>query len=210
MRSAGISVDVSAAVVIALIAVATALALGGWLSRVSGLLLAHRVRTGSTQARAPGPIAAAVVLAALALVGVVGTPEIAVFLAVVALNRIVGPDENVPFSTYPMFSVARSESWSLRFEDSAGRPVSIASLGIFPHTARKRFGSELREAMTSSDSADDVRRRAAQRFGIWLSERRRATGPLAGEPITVVFVAYRFDGRDVVTSSTPLAISEPT
>ena len=117
-------------------------ALVGW------LLAARAERRGRPQPRPSQRWRSAVTafLVVAAVVAAVAAPIVSVLWMVVALNFLLGQRENMPFSTYPMFSTPSAHAWTLRFEDSNGTPIAIGKIGLAPHIVRKRFETELRAA----------------------------------------------------------------
>lgn len=197
----------AAAVVVGLTAASVAVALGGW-------ILSVVMRRGSVgdQARPRPPWSgrvAGLVIAAAALVGLPAGRSVAVFLILVASNQILGRAENVPFSTYPMFSRPDRRSWSIRLEDGSGELVSTTAFGIMPPTLRKQFGTDLERARTATADLLDARRRAAAELAETIERRRPKIGPLADEAVSIVLVEYEFDGRVLHRARTVLATSAP-
>ena len=129
-------------------------------------------------------------------VGAVVAPVVAVLWVVVGLNFLLGGRENVPFSTYPMFSRPTETTWTLQFEDPDGELIAMGRIGLPPTIVRKRFESELRRARAEGrhDPADARRSAAAVVAGL-VEEHRPAKGPLAATPVRIVLVEYT-DGPD--------------
>jgi hypothetical protein len=150
------------------------------------------------------------VIAICAAVAAVLAPELAVLWGVVALNLTLGRRENVPFSTYAMFSRPERTAWALRFEDCDGRLVPIGTLGLAPHTMRKRFTTELRAARQQGiRDVDAARRRAAAPLAALVEQHRPPAGPLATSGITIVLVEYSMASEGLVTVETPIVETSP-
>ena len=150
------------------------------------------------------------IIAILAAVAAVLAPVVAVLWVVVALNLTLGRRENVPFSTYAMFSRPDRTAWSLRFEDRDGELVPIGRLGLAPHTMRKRFTTELRTARRQGvRDVDAARRRAAAPLADLVEKHRPPAGPLATSGITIVLVEYSLASEGLVTVETPIMETSP-
>lgn len=197
------SVDLDIVLLVAAVAVPFVVALIGWLTagRRAGddENLSHKRRM--------------VVLAsvgAASLVAALLAPSIAVFWVVLALNVVLGVRENVPFSTYSMFSMPSRTAYALRFEDGEGELVPIAMMGLAPHVMRKRFAAEQRAARRRGvRDVDAVRRDAASVLATLVEERRPSGGPLAMKPISIVLVEYSLDSGKVRQTKTPLMETSP-
>lgn len=135
---------------------------------------------------------AAVGLVALGVALGVAFPIVFVLCVLVALNFVFGRRENVPFSTYPMFSQPTAKTWTLRFEDPEGALVPIGMMGINPVNAKKQFASEVQAAAGGMD-LHARRVRAAEVLAGQIEARRAAGGPLASRPIRIVLVEYTLD-----------------
>jgi hypothetical protein len=192
--------------VVIAVAVSCAVALLGW------LLDYRETRQGQAELRQSkrrldttrGLIAVCAALAAIV------EPAIAVLWVVVALNFALGRDENVPFSTYAMFSKPDSNAWTLRFEDCDGSLVPIGKLGLAPHTMRKRFTTELRAARRNGiRDVDAARRSAAAPLAELVEQHRPLAGPLATSNITIVLVEYSMASEGLVTIKTPIVETSP-
>ena len=103
-------------------------------------------------------------------------PVIAVFWALVACNFAFGRGENLPFSTYPMFSQPAEHAWSLRVEDAAGVVIPIAMLGVDPVVARKRFATDEHAAMERRGRRSR-RSTAGRRRGVRRTARAAPSAP---------------------------------
>jgi hypothetical protein len=169
---------------------AGAAAVAGW---ALGARAARRHRSESPPSRRwRAGVTAFVILGAVA--GAVAAPVVAVLWVVVGLNFLLGRRENVPFSTYPMFSRPADKTWTLQFEDPDGELVAMGKIGLPPHIVRKRFETELQRARTQGvDDLGAARRSAAAVVATLLEQRRPAWGPLARRPITIVLVEYTVD-----------------
>ncbi len=172
------------------VAAAGAAAVAGW---ALGAWTARKHRSGSPPSRRwRAGVTAFVVLGAIA--GAAVAPAIAVLWVVVGLNFLLGRRENVPFSTYPMFSRPPDTAWALQFEDSDGELVAMGTIGLPPTIVRKRFETELRRARTQGiHDLGAARRSAAAVVATLVEEHRPAWGPLATRPITIVVVEYTVD-----------------
>jgi hypothetical protein len=150
------------------------------------------------------------IIAICAAVAAVLAPLVAVLWVVVALNLTLGRRENVPFSTYAMFSRPDRTAWTLRFEDRDGQLVPIGKLGLAPHTMRKRFTTELRTAHRQGiRDVDAARRRAAAPLAALVEQHRPPAGPLASSGITIVLVEYSLASDGLVTVATPIMETSP-
>jgi hypothetical protein len=151
---------------------------------------------------------ALVVLGAAA--AAIAAPITAVLWVVVALNAILGGGENVPFSTYAMFSAPRKRSWILRFEDCEQHLIAIGKMGLEPHVVQKRFETELRTARLHGDGDEaTARRTAASALATLVEQRRPPKGPLATTPIVIVFVEYTVESGKLRAIRTPIGESSP-
>jgi hypothetical protein len=192
--------------VVVAVAVACAVALLGW------LLDCRERRQGRPEFHQSGrrPKVLRGLVAICAAVAAVAAPQLAVLWVLVALNFVLGKSENVPFSTYAMFSQPDSTAWTLRFEDRDGRLVPIGKLGLAPHTMRKRFTTELRAAHRQGiRDVDAARRKAAAPLVALVEQHRPPAGPLAASPITIVLVEYSMASEGLVTVKTPLVEAVP-
>jgi hypothetical protein len=183
-----------------------AVALLGWLleSRTSSRHASDR--TPSTKWRRAATAFIVIGAAAAAIVA----PIIAVLWVVVALNALLGGGENIPFSTYAMFSTPRKQTWILRFEDCDQHLIAIGKLGLEPHIAQKRFQTELRAArLRGSGDEAAARRTAASRLATLIDQRRPVAGPLATTPIVIVFVEYTAESGRLRTLRTPIGEATP-
>jgi hypothetical protein len=154
--------------------------------------------------------AATAFVVAGATAAAVAAPITAVLWVVVALNALLGGGENIPFSTYAMFSTPRRRSWILRFEDCDQHLIAIGKIGLEPHVVQKRFETELRAARLSSNG-DEVaaRRTAASTLATLIDQRRPPAGPLATTPIVIVFVEYTVESGVLSTLRTPIGKASP-
>jgi hypothetical protein len=180
-------------------------ALVGW------LLAAGDARRGRPQ---PGPskrwrsaVTAFLVVAAVG--AAVVAPVVSVLWIVVALNFVLGQRENVPFSTYPMFSTPSAHAWTLRFQDVNGAPIAIGKIGLAPHIVRKRFESELQAARQRGSDIGTARRDAAGVLATMLEQHRPPRGPLAATPITIVLLEYAVESGRLLTTQTPILKTAP-
>jgi len=140
----------------------------------------------------------------------VTAPVVSVFWALLALNFTLGRRENVPFSTYPMFSNPDTTAWSLRFEDPNGQAVKIGKIGLAPHIVRKRFATELRTARRRGNGDESAARQvAAEVLATLIEEHRPPGGPLAASPITIVLVEYILESGRLRTVKTPIIETSP-
>jgi hypothetical protein len=181
--------SLDALTVVVAVAAAGAAAVAGWALGAR----ARRHRSGSPPSRRwRAGVTAFVVLGAVA--AAVTAPVVAVLWAVVGLNFLLGRRENVPFSTYPMFSRPPDTAWALQFEDPDGRLVAMGRMGLPPNIVRKRFETELQRARAQGiHDLGAARRSAAAVVATLLEERRPVWGPLAARPITIVLVEYTVD-----------------
>lgn len=88
--------------------------------------------------------------------------------------------------------------------------MNVASLGIMPPAARKRFAAKLLAERAKPGDLSDAHERAAGVVVRWIDERRPSAGPLATEPITIVLVEYEFDGAGIQTRRRALAVARPS
>lgn len=198
--------SVDSLTVVVAVGVACGVALLGW------LLDRRERRRGQEEFRQPRwrPNATRGFIAICAAVAAVAAPELAVLWVLVALNLFLGGSENVPFSTYAMFSKPDGTAWTLRFEDSDGSLVPIGKLGLAPHTMRKRFHTELRAARQQGiRDVDAARRSAAAPLVALVEQHRPPAGPLATSRITIVLVEYSIASGRLVTVKTPLLEAVP-
>jgi hypothetical protein len=158
-----------------------------------------------------GPrIVASVVVVALALGTAIAVPTICVLSAVVALNLVLGRHENVPFSTYPMFSKPGGKTWALRFEGPGGERFPIAKMGISPQVAKKRFGTEVLAAHAGGvTDTSEARRLAAEAIAAQIQEHPRFRDAAGAHPITIVLMEYTLESGQVVALRTPLLTTSP-
>jgi len=153
-------------------------------------------------------VSASIALAVVAATG--GTPNISVLWVIVALNLVLGQREDVPFSTYPMFSMPTRTAWALRFEDSNGELIAVGKIGLAPHVLRKRFGTEVRAAAERGiNDISAARRRAAEVLATELEQHRPPGGPLAQEAIRIVLVEYILESGRMVRVQTPIMETTP-
>ena len=197
---------IDALTVILAVAGSCAAALIGW-------LLSARRRGGSGPEPDPpkrwrSAVTAFIVLGAIACA--IAVPVIAVLWALVALNQLLGQRENIPFSTYSMFSKPSTTAWAVRFEDSGGDVIAIGKIGLAPHIMRKRFAAELRSARRRGvDDVDAARRCAAATLATLVEEHRPPGGPLARSPITIVLMEYTLESGQLLTIRTPILETTP-
>ena len=157
-----------------------------------------------------GRIALVTFVAVAASVAAIFAPIVGVFWVIFALNLLLGRRENVPFSTYAMFSMPPTRAWTLRFEDPDGEVIRVGEIGLAPHIMRKRFETELQTARSRGAlSAAEARRRAGQVIATLVEQRRPPGGPLAALPITIVLVDYTLEQGHVVTVRTPIVETAP-
>ena len=178
----------------------------GWLRGV------RDARRGRPQLRASKrrqtALAALVVLGAIA--AAIVAPVISVLWTVVALNFLLGRRENVPFSTYPMFSAPTNRAWTLCFEDSDGASIAIGQIGLAPNVLRKRFETELQAARARGiDDIAAARRNAAAVVAAVLEQHRPARGPWVGRPITIVLIEYILESGQLLRLRTPIMETPP-
>jgi hypothetical protein len=154
--------------------------------------------------------AATAVVVIGAAAAAIAAPIIAVLWIVVTLNALLGGGENIPFSTYAMFSTPRKRSWILRFEDCDQHLIAIGKMGLEPHVVQKRFETELRAARLrgNGDEAAD-RRAAASKLATLIDQRRPVAGPLATAPIVIVFVEYTAESGRLRALRTPIGEASP-
>jgi len=198
--------SVDALIVVAAVGGATTVALFGW------LLADQRARRSQSPVW-PSKTSRAAATAFVVLGGVIAAfvePVIAVFWTLVALNFVLGQRENVPFSTYSMFSKPATSAWALRFEDPSGGLVPIRQMGISPHNQKKRFDTEVRAARAGGIAdLDQARRAAAAVLAIEIEEHRRPDGKWAGVPISIVLIEYDIESGSLVTVHTSLVETRP-
>jgi hypothetical protein len=182
------------------VAASCAVALAGWVaSDRPNARSSKRWRTATMSLMVASAIAAAIV-----------APAVSVFWLLVALNFAVGLHENVPFSTYPMFSNPEPKAWSLRFEDSNGQAVKIGKIGLAPHVVKKRFATELRAARERGiRDVADARRTAAGILAALVEQHRPPGGPLAACPITIVLVEYILESGQLRRVNVPILETSP-
>jgi hypothetical protein len=193
-------------VTVAAVGAAAAAALIGW------LLAARRARRGQPMMRPSGrwrtTVTVLVVLVAAAAADAV--PIIATFWTLVALNFVLGQRENVPFSTYSMFSKPATTAWALRFEDAAGELVPVRLMGISPHVQKKRFDTEVQAARARGiTDLGSARRAAAEVLAVEIEEHRRPDGKWAKTPITIALIEYNLASGSLVRVRTPLMETRP-
>jgi hypothetical protein len=197
------SVDIDIVVLVAAVAAPCVVALIGWLT--GGGRSRHDENLSNKRRK--------VVLTSIgagALVAALVAPSIAVFWVVLALNVVLGVRENVPFSTYSMFSMPSRTAYALRFEDHDGELVPIAMMGLAPHVMLKRFAAEQRAARRRGvRDVDAVRRDAASVLATLVEESRPSGGPLARKPIAIVLVEYSLESGRVRQTKTPLMETSP-
>jgi hypothetical protein len=197
------SVDLDRVVLVAAVAAPCVVALIGWLT--GGGRSGHHENLSPKRRK--------VILASVgagALVAALLAPSIAVFWVLLALNVVLGARENVPFSTYSMFSTPTRTAFALRFEDRDGELVPIAMMGLAPHVMRKRFAAEQRSARARGiRDVDAARRDAASVLARLVEEHRPSGGPLARKPIAIVLVEYSLDSGRVQQTKTPLMETSP-
>ena len=193
--------SLDALTVVLAVAGAGAAAVAGW---AIGARAARRGRSGSPPSRRwRAGVTAFVVLGAVA--AAVAAPVVVVLWVVVGLNFLLGHRENVPFSTYPMFSRPADTAWTLQFEDPDGELVAMGEIGLPPHIVRKRFETELQRARTQGiHDLGAARRSAAAVVATLLEQHRPAWGPLATRPITIVLVEYTVDTGELSRMRIPI------
>ena len=183
-----------------------ALALLGW-------FLETRTSSGHPSDRTPSTPwrrAATVFVVAGAVAAAIAAPITAVLWVVVALNALLGGRENIPFSTYAMFSIPRQRPWILRFEDCDQHLIEIGKIGLEPHVAQKRFATELRTARLRGNGDEAAARRtAASALATLIDQRRPPAGPLATTPIVIVFVEYAVESGKLTAVRTPIGQASP-
>jgi hypothetical protein len=154
--------------------------------------------------------AVAVSIMGVAIAGTITTPFIAVFWIIVVLNLVAGRHENIPFSTYAMFSRPNTRVWSLRFEDAKGDIVNIGKIGLAPHIVRKRFATEMRAARAKGiQHTGGAQRSAAEVLAALVEQHRPPGGPLAACPITIVLVEYILESGRLRRIRTPILETSP-
>jgi hypothetical protein len=155
------------------------------------------------------------VVTGIVVLGAIGAalvaPIVCVFWILVASNFILGQGENIPFSTYNMFSQPRDTAWALHFEDDAGEFVPIGLMGINPVDMWKRFASELDDAYRSGITDRRVaQRRAAEAIAIHLEQCRPESGRWSTTPIKIVLLEYFLQSGRITASQTLLAETTPS
>lgn len=193
-------------IVVSAVAVSWVVALVGW------FLEAHTARTCLADARPSlrWRRAATVGIVLGAGAAAIAAPVVGVLWIVVALNFLLGTRENVPFSTYAMFSQPRAQTWTLRFEDCDGHLIAIGKIGLAPHVVQKRFATELRAAHERGvNDLATARRSAAGVLATLLEQHRPSAGPLATAPITIVLVEYMLESGKLRTVKTPIMEARP-
>ncbi|MCH7788079.1 MAG: hypothetical protein IH940_01425 [Acidobacteria bacterium] len=149
-------------------------------------------------------------LAACAVVLAIFNPMVTVFAVILAANLTLGQREDVPFSTYGMFSSPSNRSWALSFEDSKGELFPIATFGLLPSTVRKSFSADLGGLGDEVDPTEHARRRRAVAGLVEMVEKKRPSfGEWASEPITIIYLGYQLKGGKLVTDRDVLAVTEP-
>jgi hypothetical protein len=197
---------VDTVVLAAAVATPCVVALLGWLTPARGGGRSLQDKPPSEKWRRA--IGASLVVGAVA--AAMAAPIISVLWVVVALNLLLGPRENVPFSTYSMFSMPSATAWALRFENRQGELIPIATMGLAPHIMRKRFVSELRAARRRGvRDVDAARRDAASVLATLVEDRRPPGGPLATKPIAIVLVEYSLDSGTVRQAKTRIMETMP-
>jgi hypothetical protein len=153
-------------------------------------------------------VTAMVVLGAIA--AAVAAPAIGVLWVVVGLNFLLGRRENVPFSTYPMFSRPSNKAWALQFEDSHGALIAMGAMGIAPQILRKRFETELEAArMRGIRDIGAARRSAAAVVSGVVEQHRPERGPWAARPITIVLIEYVLESGQLHRVRIPILETPP-
>jgi hypothetical protein len=192
--------------VVVAVAGACAAALVGWWR---GTRAAHPGRPevhASTRQRAV--LTAFVVLGAIA--AAIVAPVISVLWTVVALNFLLGRRENIPFSTYPMFSTPTNKAWALCFADADGELIAIGQIGLAPHIMRKRFETELQAARARGiKDIGTARREAAAVVAAVLEQHRPQRGPWAARPITIMLIEYGLESGRLVRARIPIMETPP-
>lgn len=198
--------SLDALTVVVAVATAGAAAVAGW---ALGARAASKHRTGLPASRRwRAGVTASVVLGAV--VGAAIAPAIAVLWVVVALNFLLGARENIPFSTYPMFSRPSDTAWTLQFEGSDGELVAMGKIGLPPTIVRKRFETELRRAHAQGiHDLDAARRSAAAVVAALVEEHRPAKGPLAARPVWIVLVEYTVEPSGLSRLRIPILETTP-
>jgi hypothetical protein len=196
----------SSLTILAAVVGSCAAALGGWLAGARGVRRRRSEVRPSRRWRST--VTALIVLAALA--GAFAAPLISVLWALIALNLVLGRRENVPFSTYSMFSQPDSQAWALRFEDSHGDVVPIGQMGVSPQNAKKRFDSEVSAARDQGIlDLGAARRRAAELLATEIEQHRPTRGPWAASPITIALIEYHLESGSLETARTALVETAP-
>ena len=197
---------VDTVVLVAAVAAPCVVALLGWLTAARGGGQPVKDTVPSERRR----LAILASLALGAVVAAIVAPIISVLWVVLALNFLLGPRENVPFSTYSMFSKPSATAWALRFESRQGELIPIATMGLAPHIMRKRFVSEMRAARRRGvRDVDSVRREAASVLATLVEDRRPPGGHLATKPIAIVLVEYSLDSGKVLEARTHIMETSP-
>jgi hypothetical protein len=192
--------------VVAAVAGSCAAALVGWLLGARGARRSRPEVHASRRWRSA--VSAFVVLSAVA--AAFAAPIISVLWMVIALNFLLGRRENIPFSTYAMFSTPATTAWTLRFEDSDGQLIAIGKIGLAPHIVRKRFETELQTARQRGiHDIGAARRSAAAVLAALLEQHRPPRGPLAASPITIVLMEYVLESGRLHTVHTPIMQTTP-
>ena len=187
------------------VAAPCAVALAGWLANDQR---ADGRSTEPTSKRWRAAVRVLVIVVAVA--GTITAPFISVFWVIVVLNFVAGRRENVPFSTYAMFSKPSTRAWSLRFEDPKGQTVNIGKIGLAPHIVRKRFATEMRAARTKGiRDPGGAQRSAAEVLATLVEQHRPPGGPLAACPITIVLVEYILEAGRLRRIKTPILETSP-
>jgi hypothetical protein len=187
--------------VVVAVAGACAAALAGWWRGT------RRAHLGRPEARAStrqlAAVTAFVVLGAIA--AAIAAPIISVLWTLVALNFLLGRRENIPFSTYPMFSTPSNKAWALCFADADGELLAIGQIGLAPHIMRKRFETELQAARARGiGDIDTARREAASVVAGVFEQHRPLGGTWAARPITIVLIEYGVDSGRLVRVRIPI------
>jgi hypothetical protein len=192
--------------VIVAVAGSCAAALVGWMLGARG---ARRSRSKVSPSKwGRSAVTALVVLGAIA--AAVAAPVIGVLWVVVALNFLLGRRENIPFSTYPMFSRPSNKAWALQFEDSEGALIAMGKIGLSPQILRKRFETELQAArMQGIRDIAAARRSAATVVADVLEQHRPGQGPWAVRPVTIVLVEYVLESGRVHRVRIPILETRP-
>ena len=198
-----------ATTIVVAVAAVVAASLLGW------LFAARRTRAGGSAWATPRSdrswrmaVTASVVVGTVA--AATQAPVIAVIWLLVPLNLLLGRRENVPFSTYPMFSKPAGTASALRFEDEAGSLIPVRQMGISPHTQEKRFHTEVRAARARGiTDLDEARRAAAEVIAADIEAHRRPGARWANTPITISLVEYSLESGALETAHTTLLETRP-